>query len=127
MSSRHQNKIDKKTARKQVIKARVRHERACPDKVRIAARMVLGMDVARALQILRFAPTRTSNLVRRVLDNAVSYAEHNFSKDIDRLVVKNILVDSGRTYKRAHPVSHGMAKAILKRSCHVTVIVEERP
>jgi large subunit ribosomal protein L22 len=54
----------------------------------------------------------------------VANAEHNNELDVDTLVVKNIFVDSGPTMKRFRPRARGRAARILKRSSHLTVIVE---
>jgi large subunit ribosomal protein L22 len=123
MNNRHKLKIEKALERKKIIKSSLRNYRACPNKVRIVANTVVGLNVDVALNILRFGLTKPSKLLFHVLKSAVTQAERVFLRDVDNLVVEAIAVDQARTLKRYHPVSHGVAKPILKRSCHITVQV----
>ena len=52
-------------------------------------------------------------------------AEHNASMDVDALVVKEILVNEGPTWKRFMPRAQGRATNIHKRTSHITVILAE--
>ena len=67
-----------------------------------------------------------SDVVEKVLKSAVANAENNFDMDVDKLYVKTAFVDQGPTLKRIHPRSRGQAFKILKRTSHVTVIVDEK-
>ncbi|MDR0355004.1 MAG: 50S ribosomal protein L22 [Deltaproteobacteria bacterium] len=122
---RHELKIAKKLARKQITRATSKFVRACPDKVRLAANMVKGKSAETAIAMLRISPSQNCKRLLQVLMSAVQNAEKK-NKDVDLLVVDKIFVDRGPMLKRMHPVSHGMAKPILKRMCHITVIVEEK-
>ncbi|MDR1486621.1 MAG: 50S ribosomal protein L22, partial [Deltaproteobacteria bacterium] len=96
-----------------------------PDKVRIMARNVIGLQVQQALDLLRFSPNKSAALIYKVLHSASANASNNFEKNVDRMVVDKIFVDRGSMLKRYHPCAHGRAKPILKRTCHITVIINE--
>ncbi len=58
--------------------------------------------------------------------SAASNAENNFDLDVDDLFVKRAFADEGRTQKRFRPRSRGRVSPILKRSSHITIILDER-
>jgi large subunit ribosomal protein L22 len=122
---RHQRKFRQKAARVDAAKSVGRYFRAAPDKVRIMADAIVGREVEAAEDILKMSLTKSSKLLLKVLHSAVSNAWRSSDSDVDKLVVGKIFVDRGPMLKRVHPVSHGMAKPILKRTCHITVIVNE--
>ena len=64
-------------------------------------------------------------LIRKVLESAVANADQRATVDVDTLYVKKILVDGGPMLKRFSARAQGRANRILKRSCHITVIVDE--
>jgi large subunit ribosomal protein L22 len=63
--------------------------------------------------------------VSKVLHSALANAEQNPNIDVDTLYVKKIFVDGGPTLKRWRPRAMGRANRILKRSSHITVILDE--
>jgi large subunit ribosomal protein L22 len=88
--------------------------------------LIRGKNVAEAFAILKFTPKAGADVVEKVLRSAVANAENNFDMDVDKLYVKTAFVDQGPTLKRIHPRSRGQAFKILKRTSHVTVIVDEK-
>ena len=107
-------------------KAVAKYIRIAPRKVRIVLDLIRGKNVAEAFAILKFTPKAGADVVEKVLRSAVANAENNFDMDVDKLFVKTAFADQGPTLKRIHPRSRGQAFKILKRTSHVTVIVEER-
>lgn len=103
--------------------AKLRHARISPQKVRLVADQVRGLEVEKALEILTFSNKKASGLVKAVLDSAIANAEHNDGADIDELKVAEIMVDAGPTMKRIQPRAKGRANRILKRTSHITVVV----
>lgn len=94
-------------------------------KVRLVADQVRGLNVDQALDLLEFSPKKAAHLIRKVLNSAIANAEHNQGADIDELIVSEIFVDEGRTQKRFRPRARGRADRILKRSCHINVVVSQ--
>jgi len=107
------------------VKATAKNVRISPQKARLAADLIRGKSVARALEILSFSETKASGLVMKTLESAIANAEHNESADIDELFVSTCFVDEGPTMKRMRPRAKGRAFGILKRSSHITVQVSD--
>ena len=103
--------------------AKLRHARISAQKVRLVADQVRGMEVEKALELLTFSNKKAAEMVKAVLDSALTNAEHNDGADIDELKVAEIMVDEGPTMKRIRPRAKGRANRILKRSSHITVVV----
>lgn len=107
-------------------KAVAKYVRIAPRKVRVVMDLIRGKNVAEAFAILKFTPKAGAEVVEKVLRSAVANAENNFDMDVDKLFVKTAFVDQGPTLKRIHPRSRGQAFKILKRTSHVTIVVDEK-
>jgi ribosomal protein L22 len=107
-------------------KAVAKFVRIAPRKVRVVMDLVRGKNVADAYAILKFTPKAGADVVEKVLRSAVANAENNFEMDMEKLYVKTAFVDQGPTMKRIHPRSRGQAFKILKRTSHVTIVVDEK-
>jgi len=94
-------------------------------KVRRYVDMVRGKKVDEALVVLRFMPSPGARAVAKVVKSAAANAENNFQIASPSLRIVAAYVDEGRTLKRFRPQSRGRISPILKRSSHVTVLVEE--
>ena len=84
-------------------KATAKFVRVSPRKTRLVARNVKGMPVEAAMNLLRFTPNKPAGVILGVVRSALANAEHNASMDVDALVVKEILVNEGPTWKRFMP------------------------
>ena len=105
--------------------AKHRYARISPQKVRLIADQIRGLPVDRALTALDFGVTKSSDLMKKVLESAIANAEHNEGADIDELHVSKVFVDEGPTMKRIQPRAKGRANRILKRTSHITVCVSD--
>lgn len=108
------------------MKAHLRSIRISPKKANLVAGLVRGKKVTDALDFLRFTPKKAAGILHKVIQSAASNAEKNFSQDRDHLFVKEIIVNAGPTMKRFNPVSKGRGHPILKRTSHITVLVEPK-
>lgn len=108
------------------IKARARFIRISPSKVRLVAREVSGKMVDEVLALLRFLPQRGARVLRKVVEAALANAEQRSQVDVDALFIKGIQVDDGPSLKRFQPRAMGRVNRILKRSSHITVVLDER-
>lgn len=104
--------------------AHLRKIRISSKKVNLVAGLVRNRPVKEALDLLKFTPKRSAKVLEKVIRSASSNAENNFKQDPNTLMVKEIIVTEGPTYKRFQPVSKGRSHPILKRTSHVTVKVE---
>jgi large subunit ribosomal protein L22 len=97
-----------------------------PRKVRLVVDAVRGMSVEPALAQLTFMSRAAARPVRKLLESAIANAEHNFKLDREGLFIKAALVNQGPTLKRWRPRAMGAAAPILKRTSHVTLVLESR-
>ena len=63
--------------------------------------------------------------MKKVLNSAVANAEHNAGADIDELMVSRIFVDEATRMRRMHARAKGRGCRILKRTCHINVVVSD--
>ncbi|MDN5763442.1 MAG: 50S ribosomal protein L22 [Microlunatus sp.] len=103
-----------------------RQVRVSPTKARRVVDLVRGLGVDDALTTLRFAPQAASEPVYKVLASAVANAEQTDNLKRTDLVVSQAFVDEGMTMRRIRARAKGSASRILKRSSHITVVVEPR-
>jgi large subunit ribosomal protein L22 len=103
-----------------------RQVRISPTKVRRVVDLVRGMNVPDALDTLQFAPQAASEPVYKVIASAASNAEQTGNLRRADLFVSQAFVDDGVTMRRIRPRARGSASRILKRSSHITVVVEPR-
>lgn len=95
-------------------------------KARLVGDQIRGLPVERALNLLQFSSKKAASIIKKVLESAIANAEHNENADIDELTVSTVHIDEGRTMKRISARAKGRANYILKRTCHITIKVEER-
>ena len=96
-----------------------------PRKVRPLVDMVRGKKVDKALAILKFTPTPTARVVAKVVKSAAANAENNFQMSPSDLKIVSAFTDEARSLKRFRPRARGRVSHIIKRSSHITVIVDE--
>ena len=103
-----------------------RQVRMSPQKVRRVVDLVRGMDVEVALDTLKFAAQAASEPVYKVVASAAANAENTDGLRRGDLYISQAFVDEGMTLRRIRPRAKGSASRILKRSSHITVVVEPR-
>jgi large subunit ribosomal protein L22 len=103
-----------------------RQVRVSPTKARRVVDLVRGMSVEDALVTLKFAPQAASDPVYKVVASAAANAANTDNLRSEDLVVSQAFVDEGMTMRRIRPRAKGSASRILKRSSHITVVVEPR-
>ena len=107
--------------------ATVRYVRITPRKLRMVSDLVRGKDINAALAILKFSKRKkVAKTLSTLLESAVANADQTGKVDVDTLFIKSLRVDAGPTMKRYMPRAQGRAFKILKRTCHVSVVLEEK-
>jgi len=107
-------------------KAVARFQRIAPRKARLVIDMIRGKSLADAQAILAFSPRAASENVEKLLNSAVANAHQKNDKlKPDALYVAECFVDEGPTLKRFRAGSKGMADPIKKRTCHITLILDD--
>jgi large subunit ribosomal protein L22 len=107
------------------VRAVTRYVRISPRKARLVTDLIKGKPVEEALITLKFLPKKGARLVSKTLQSALANAEQNPNIDVDTLYIKRIYVDGGPTLKRWRARAMGRATRIIKRTSHITVILDE--
>jgi large subunit ribosomal protein L22 len=128
MGSRKRIAAEKrKEAQKEVAVATLRKEPTSPRKMRQVADNIRGVEVEKALGILRFSTRTASKPLEKLLMSAIANWEAKNDKKAGdtKLVVKTVMVDESTGLKRMLPAPQGRAYRMKKRSNHVTIIVDK--
>lgn len=117
---------ERKQALKSTYFAALRNVPTSPRKMRLVADLVRGMEVGRALGVLKFSNKEAAARVEKLLRSAIAnWEEKNGRKAEDgELYISRILVDGAATLKRMRPAPQGRGYRIRKRSNHVTIFVD---
>lgn len=105
-------------------RAVTKYVRVSPRKVRLILDMIRRQPVQKAFLILQGTKKKGARLVSKTLKSALANAR-NKKLDEDKLFVRLAYADGGPTMKRFLPRAMGRADQILKRSAHITVVLEE--
>jgi len=106
--------------------ATLKYLRMSPRKVRVLAKAMSGVTVGKALDYLNFSQKRAAAPLIKLLKSAIMNASQEKGVDVDKLFVKEMLVDGGPTIKRWQARAKGSASPILKRTSHVQIMLGER-
>ncbi len=106
-------------------RAVARYIRISSRKVKIVIDLIRGKNVNDALAILMNTPKSAAPVVEKLLNSAIANAENNLNMDRDSLYVAEVFADQGPTLKRYWPRSHGRADVILKRTSHITIVLDQ--
>lgn len=107
------------------IKAKLKHLRIAPRKVRLISDLIREKSVEEAQAILNFTNNRAAPVLLKLLRQAVANAKNNFQLDESNLYIQKITVDEGPKLKRWRPRARGMAYPIQKKTSHITIILDE--
>ncbi|UZE93191.1 MAG: 50S ribosomal protein L22 [Candidatus Nealsonbacteria bacterium] len=109
-----------------ISSAKLRYLRIAPRKVRLVADLIRGEKVEEAQTILNFTQKRAALPILKLLNQALANAkDRNLKLDKKNIYVSKIFVDGGPSYKRTFPRARGKADIILKRTSHITIVLEE--
>ena len=87
---------------------------------------IRGKDVETAIGILAYNPRYASSVIKKLLESAVANAENNNHMSADKLYIAECYANQGPTMKRVQPRAQGRAYRILKRTSHITIVLDER-
>jgi large subunit ribosomal protein L22 len=118
-----QRNIDSKDKRPQ---ATAKYVGIPASKAKIVLDQIQGKDVKTAAALLKYNPRIAAEFIGKVLNSAVANAENNLGMDVSKLYVEEVAAGQGPTLKRIRPRAQGRAYKILKKSCHISIILNER-
>lgn len=118
----------RKEAKQSLYFASLTNITSSPRKMRLVVDMIRGMEVSKALAVLRYSNKRASEAVARTLKSAVSNWEQKNNKHADEgeLCVSKIFVDEAPTLKRMRARAQGRGNRIRKRRSNLTIYVDAR-
>ena len=121
-------KVEEKPAKPQPTEARAisKNVRCTPRKARLVLDLVRGKDVKAALGILANVNRAASEPVSKTIRSAAANAINNFGMDESSLYISEIYATDGMRIKRFIPRAKGSASGLVKRCCHITVVVKMR-
>lgn len=100
--------------------------RQSPRKVRLVANQVKKLALPDMIKQLAVIERKSTLVLLKTLKQAISNAQNNHGVSLDNLELKELLVNEGPTYKRFRAVSRGRAHTILKRTCHIRVVLKTK-
>lgn len=118
-----------KEVRKQTSYAKLNDCPSSPRKMRLVTDLIRGVDVDKALRILKYTKKEAAGKLEKLLLSAIAnwQAKNEGARIEDsNLYVKTIFVDGGRMLKRLQTAPQGRAYRIKKRSNHVTIVLDSR-
>ena len=108
------------------VKATAKYQRFSPRKARLVTDLIQGKSAEEAIAILEHLQKGSAIQIGRVVRSAVANAENNFHMSIEDLVVKKATADEGPRMKRVWYRGRGRRDMKLRRSSHITIVVDER-
>lgn len=107
-------------------RAIAKHIPIAPRKARLVTDLIRNKYTNEALDILKYTHKAASPVIDKLIRSAIANAQYQDSSvDEGNLYVKKVFVDEGITHKGLRPRARGMADRILRRRCHITVILDE--
>jgi len=107
------------------VSATTKFVRVSPTKARPLARKLAGLPVSEALQLVQFSKRKAGALIEKTLQSAIANAQNNAELQVDALRVKEAIIDDGPRLRRYWPRARGSASPILKRTCHIRVVLTD--
>lgn len=119
---------ERKEAQKSLYFAKLNGVPTSPRKMRLVADMIRGMEVNKALSVLKFSSKEASGKLEKLLKSAVANWETKTEQKADNanLYISSIYVDSATMMKRLRTAPQGRGYRIRKRSNHVTLYVDTK-
>lgn len=108
------------------VRAKSTHLSISPQKLRLVCDQVRGMKAEQAKVVLDFMPQKGAGIIAKTLASAVANAENNFDLDPQDLFIAQIFADEGPRMKRFTAGARGRYKPRVKRTSHLTVILEDK-
>ena len=107
------------------VQAKVKAAGVSTKNLRTLINAVRGMKVEDAITNLKFTPIPMARIVRKAVESAAANAENNYQMIRDELRIIKITADGGPMMKRFKAKPRGRAAPILKRTSHLTVVVDQ--
>lgn len=107
------------------VEAITKNVRMSAQKVREVARQIQGLSALKAQAVLAFVPRKSARLVAKTLKSALANAENNHGLKPEGLRVREAVAGRATHFKRFVPKARGSAGPILKRHCHIKIVLSD--
>jgi large subunit ribosomal protein L22 len=107
------------------VQAIYKNFRMSPQKMREVVRQIQGLSALQAQAVLAVVPRKSARVVAKTLKSAIANAENNNNLKAENLVVLEAVAGAASTFKRFQPKARGSAGPILKRGCHVKIVLTD--
>lgn len=107
------------------VQAITRNVRMSAQKMREVVRQIQGLPALQASAVLAAVPRKSARLVAKTLKSAIANAENNNGARPEALLVKEAVAGQATTYKRVIPKARGSMGPILKRNCHIKIVLTD--
>ena len=94
-------------------------------KMREVTRQIQGLPALQAVAILKVVPRKSARFVAKTLNAAVANAENNNNLKPETLKIKEAVAGNATTIRRFTPKARGSAGPILKRNCHIKIVLTD--
>ena len=125
MATRIRQKAEKHASEKIYPYAKANYVRMSPSKITYILDLVRGKKADQAVAILENMPDKGAYESLKVLNSAIANAENNMGKNRDSLFVKEAYATSGPQFKRMSARAKGSGNVILKKTAHITIVLDE--
>ena len=93
--------------------------------MREVVRQIQGLSAVQATHVLAVVPRKSARVVAMTLKSAIANAENNAGMKLANLIVKEAVAGTASTFKRVTPKARGSMGPILKRNCHVKIVLSD--
>lgn len=107
------------------VQAITRNVRMSAQKMREVVRQIQGLPALKAQAVLAVVPRKSAFFVAKTLKSAIANAENNNGAKPEALRIKLAVAQTAATLKRMRPKARGSAGPILKRNCHIKIILTD--
>ena len=125
MATRIRQKAEKRASKEKFAHAQAKYVRMSPSKITYILDLVRGKKASQAVAILENMPDKGAYESLKVLNSAIANAENNMGKNRETLYVKEAYATSGPSFKRLSARAKGSGNVILKKTAHITIVLDE--
>jgi large subunit ribosomal protein L22 len=107
------------------VQAITKNVRMSAQKMRELVRQIQGLPAIKAQAVLAVVSRKSARLVAKTLASAIANAENNNGAKVENLTVREAVAGTASTFRRFTPKARGSAGPILKRNCHIKIVVSD--
>jgi large subunit ribosomal protein L22 len=107
------------------VHAITKNVRMSAQKMRDVVRQIQGLSAMKAQAVLAVVPRKSARVVAKTLKSAIANAENNNGAKLEALWVREAVAGTATSLKRFTPKARGSAGPIIKRNCHVKIVLSD--